>query len=395
MAPRALIIVNGSVGSNSNLPINTLVNLSNSDAGGELTYLWSIADQPEGTADALSATTIESPTFTPLKEGTYLLKLVVNQGLSTESTNTVIVGIRQLKSFGRIPAALETIEDSSVTGWKLAVNRQLQQLDKTQGDANLIVAQVPDATFAVGQVVALSSTAVIKAGLPGQETVLVAAHALALTGATFKYRLGVIERTVKGGAAATGDLVLVRVEGFLPVTFAGAPAVGDPIYASDTGTVSLTAGTDVRQIGVVVFVSGGLYSIYLKDRAVELEYTLGPAGWVAKVPASATLGAGEWTITNTTMVGSLFLPVGALITTTNWSYNPNNASLDMSLRRRKLDGTAEETLFTFNDSTGAVVEQSVQTYNSIVASGYSYYLQAIGAVAGGQKLLGATIKYRP
>jgi len=120
--------------------------------------------------------------------------------------------------------------------------------------------------------------------------------------------------------------------------------------------------------------------------------TLGPSSWHPKVPGSATLGAGEWTINNTTMVGDLdWIPVGDRIVNANWSYNPGGVSLDMSLRRRKLDGTAEETLFSFTDSTGSAVEQSLQAYNHTVVAGYSYYLQAIGNAAGGQKLLGATV----
>ena len=120
--------------------------------------------------------------------------------------------------------------------------------------------------------------------------------------------------------------------------------------------------------------------------------TVGPSSWHPKTPANATLGAGEWTINNTTMVADLdWIPAGDRIVSANWSYNPGAVSLDMSLRRRKFDGTAEETLFTFTDNTGSAVEQSLQTYNHTVAAGYSYYLQAIGNAAGGQKLLGATV----
>ena len=53
---QALITVNAVAGSNTDLPINTLVQLNNTGNGGEITYAWSILDQPPGTADALSST---------------------------------------------------------------------------------------------------------------------------------------------------------------------------------------------------------------------------------------------------------------------------------------------------------------------------------------------------
>ena len=64
--PQALITVNAVVGSNDDLPIDTLVTLANDNVGGETTYLWEIVDQPVGTADTLSSTSAPSVTFTPV-----------------------------------------------------------------------------------------------------------------------------------------------------------------------------------------------------------------------------------------------------------------------------------------------------------------------------------------
>ena len=262
---QALIKINGVDGSNNNLPINTLVSLDNHGNGGELTYLWAILDQPSGTADALSATNIQTPTFTPKKEGTYLLKLTVNATLSDEHSATAIVGVRQLKSFLRDPAAGETTEDGS-TGWKAAATANLQAVDGLVADSNLLVAQVPDNTYAAGQVVKFNGTAVIKTGLPGQETVMTVAHAHGNDADLSKRRLGVIERTVNGLSASANDLVLVRVIGMCAIAPAGAPASGDPVYLDDaSGLPVLAIVTSNRVIGRVLSAGGGSYRWFIDD----------------------------------------------------------------------------------------------------------------------------------
>jgi hypothetical protein len=47
------------------------------------------------------------------------------------------------------------------------------------------------------------------------------------------------------------------------LTFAGSPAVGDPVYVDDTGAVSLTAGTFSRVIGYAGVASGGFYRLFV------------------------------------------------------------------------------------------------------------------------------------
>ena len=98
MALQADIEFNGTAASDEDLPINTLVQLSNNDLGDETTYLWELVSQPVGAADALSATNIKAPTLTPRKEGTYLLQLTVDATFPTEVVDRKIFRIRQLKS---------------------------------------------------------------------------------------------------------------------------------------------------------------------------------------------------------------------------------------------------------------------------------------------------------
>ena len=125
--PQADIEINGTAASDEDLPINTLVQLSNNDVGDESTYLWEIVSQPTGPVDALSATNIEGPTLTPLKEGTYLLQLTVDQGLPTEQVDRKLFRIRVIKTFVGLIAAEETVEADPTEGWKTRQNDTLRR----------------------------------------------------------------------------------------------------------------------------------------------------------------------------------------------------------------------------------------------------------------------------
>jgi len=255
--PQALIEINAVAGSNDDLPLNTLVQLSNADTGGELTYLWEIVDQPAGTADVLSSSAIENPTFTPKKEGTYLLRLTVNLALSNEKVATAIAAIRSLKTYERIPAATETTEDDAALGWKVAANSLLTRLDSTLADANLVVCRLPGASVpTLGQVVTVGRLdSQIKVGLPGQEVIPACATALATAAANVAGLLGV----VVGSPTSIGanGYAIVRVLGISEIELDTGPAtVGDYVYVSDVGIPSLTSGTASRIVGRVSYASG-------------------------------------------------------------------------------------------------------------------------------------------
>src|SRR5260370_34686163 len=181
---QAQITVNGVTGSNNDLPINTLVQLNNNNAGGETTFNWNIIDQPLGAVDSLSNAAIVNPTITPKKEGTYLIELVVNQGLGTEARNRVILGIRQLKSRERVPGAGEALEDGT-RGWAGAAGSLLQHPDTVVGD-NGTLDGIANVGLTRGQVVKLNTRGTLKSGLPGQEFLV----QVDLAGNTFADRSG-------------------------------------------------------------------------------------------------------------------------------------------------------------------------------------------------------------
>ena len=255
--PQAKITLNAVPGSNTNLPINTLVQCSNQNIGGELTYLWAILDQPPGATDALSSLVIQNPTLTPKKEGTYLLKLTVNQGLPSEQQNRVVVGIQQLKTGERIPAAGETTEGDLIEGWTAPSNSILRRFDTMLGDPGILIGtNESGGSLARGAIVRVTVASVIKSTLPGQETIpgFTVAHSNVL--AEIDELLCVVEGTIAGGVTVpTGGsvesrLMKVRYIGrYAAVTGAGTAAVGDTVYVNDSGVMSLTVGTIRRRVG--------------------------------------------------------------------------------------------------------------------------------------------------
>jgi len=269
--PQAKIKINGVIGSNTDLPINTLVLLDNVNTGGELTYAWTILDQPPGAADALSNPAIQNPTFTPKKEGTYLVKLVVNAALPTEQTDQVVAAVLQLKTRKRVPAAGETLEADTADGWAAGLNELWRFADSSVADNGVLVGVAGAAGLLAGNVLRCTSVATIKSGLPGEERVPGFTLAHANVAGEIDEPLVVLISGVNGAAnPANGDLIRVRSYGVDDMQRAGAPAVGDLVYLSDAGLPALVSGTLPRILGSVAQAGGGLWRLWFDgaDRAV-------------------------------------------------------------------------------------------------------------------------------
>lgn len=255
--PQAKITINGVPGSNVALPnvlatgVAPLVNLNNLNIGGETTFTWAILDQPPGAADALSSISAQNPFFNPKKEGTYLIRLIVNQGDITEQEDRVVVAITQVKTLERIAAAGEATEGDTSDGWATALNSLLRRMDSLLSDPGVFVGvNASGGVITRGQVLRATASSIIKTGLPGQETVPGMSVALATTLTQVDEPLVVCEGTVAGlSSVPAGALMKIRFLGRYAANVDGVAAVGDSLFVSDTGTMSLTPGTVRRKIG--------------------------------------------------------------------------------------------------------------------------------------------------
>lgn len=258
--PAAAIKINGTLGSNLSYDIGTLATLTNQSTGGETTFLWELLDQPEGTANTLTGAGTATCTFTPTKEGSYLIRLTVNGTLQ----NLVVLGVRQLKSGLRIPAAGETSEASTTLGWARNANQNLQELDRRATDGGLQVwLRASGVTpYVVGDVVHATDVGTIKVGLPGEEVVVVSEDqdTPAPVGVTY----GVVEELLPTSPGIPTQLVRVRVQGLATIpTIAGTPAIGAQVYAKETGTSVTTdqTATTGSWLGTIIAGSAGDWKV--------------------------------------------------------------------------------------------------------------------------------------
>ena len=280
---RALIEINTVVGSNNDLPIDTLVQLSNSDNGGELTYLWEWMDKPEGSLAAFSDPAIENPTFTPDVEGTYLVRLTVNRTLASQSINKVICGVKQVKSGMRVPAAGETTEESTSRGWARDVNRALRILDTGYADTAVVTGQA-DVNLAKGDVLVISDMAIIKAGLPGEELVPVFEKAQASSANEMDRMLYVAETDIAGNTSITAnELFRARLSGVIgPLALLGG-SVLDSVYVTDAAVISTVPGTYARRLGYIAYIDGADYYVAVNGALGHHEGALRLFGANAKI----------------------------------------------------------------------------------------------------------------
>ncbi len=263
---QALITINSTAGSNppngTALVIGATVQLNNTNAGGEVSYLWEILDKPEGSLSALSNAAIQNPTFVADSEGTYLVKLTVNRTLATEVTDSVIVGIAQVKTGMRIPAAGETHEESLTRGWAQAVNRDLQTLDSLKADSSSIVGVSSSGTESKGHLLYMSGVTTIKVGLPGQENIPNFSSALATSVTQMDYPLFVFIERAGGGASATaGQYLRAKHAGLVGPLLLGSGSVGGAVYVSDLGVIASTVGTYPRRVGTIAYIDGANYYV--------------------------------------------------------------------------------------------------------------------------------------
>lgn len=253
--------------SNDNLELGAVVTLTSVDTALH-SYTWAIVSQPAGPNDSIVGSG-QIVTFTPTKEGSYLVKLTVDFGYPSEDSQQLIAAVRELETGDRIPAIGETVENSVNDGWANPVDSVLQRVTRFT-DAGVLPGVAAEA-LAIGDVVYASSTYTLAAGLPGQRVVAKWSKAHADVPAEVQGVFGVVIGSVLGGSIATDDNITVQTTGlYQGAPFTSAPSVGDPVFISDAAQLSLTAGTIRRQIGTVCAVGASTYDVMVGPAPAEL-----------------------------------------------------------------------------------------------------------------------------
>jgi len=126
----ALVQIDGAPGSNTTLQPGQTVTFSNQNNTGVTTWKWELLDIPAASSATLTAPTAATTNLTLDKQGSYLVRLTVNEGLATQDINAAVAAIRQVRSRIRVPAAGESLEVNATDGWAAARNRDLIKLDE-------------------------------------------------------------------------------------------------------------------------------------------------------------------------------------------------------------------------------------------------------------------------
>lgn len=264
-APAPLVSQSNAVVGQASLPQNIQLygaGEDTADPGATFTYLWSILSAPPGSTAALSSSTAQNPLLNGVNVwGNYILMLVVTSSTSGASQSnpllapdTARVGVQVTSASAGLQKTAQGERNWFPPGYWPVVDK-VEQHDQilntltlsTQAGGTLTVKAAVN--LAAGDIVYPSDIAMV-----GAETVLVASKAPATNSLVTTSQLLIMEEAVLSGA--TGN---ARWFGLSAVAAAGSPAVLDPVYVSDTATLTLTPGTNFRQVGQVVEASGGLY----------------------------------------------------------------------------------------------------------------------------------------
>lgn len=221
---------------------------------GASTYAWALAYVPEGSTATFSGslTAVSPGSFTADVEGSYLVRLTVDAGRSTEAAQYVRLRVLTARLGLSLVAAGERRDevgtipvDADPEGWANEQNSNLLILERT---ASGVMVMVAGETLLAGDVVGLDQT------VGGARAVAASATTSVVLGRNFS--VGVAE-----AAASSGDQVEVatRPGTVVHVNFDSTPSDSDqgaPVYLHTvSGQVSLTApsasGTEVVRVGLL------------------------------------------------------------------------------------------------------------------------------------------------
>lgn len=277
----ASIVINGTDPgvAKTDLPLNGTVYLSNNDNTGVVSHEWVIVSQPAGDQDDLIPFTTNpivseaaAPQFTPTKEGSYLIRLTVNKDMADEAIDTTICAVKELLTGDRIPAPQETTEVSATDGWATAAVTKILQRVTRLSDAGIFVAQNASAgDLSLGKVVHMNGMTTIGTGT-NQRRIPTVDLALGNVLDTVDGPLGVMVGNRDGDplAVAVGGLCRVMVMGGIAgyTSLGTGGTQGDPVFVGNDGSLSLTEGFYVRQVGdIAKVITDGVYDIAISAGA--------------------------------------------------------------------------------------------------------------------------------
>jgi len=274
MAAESKIVVTDSLGtgapgeSRTYIPLDGFVSLTNYDDTDVDTWEWVIVGQPPGSPTVYFQETltneanIANPTFQLVKEGSYLIRLTVNKGLTDESTSTVVCAVRELMTGDRIPAPQETIQTDNVAGWSADTSKILQRVTRMEDAGVFVGVNGGDGWLSSGDVVYIAHYQTVGTGDNARQIpALQLANTVSQGGLIAPSWvpdgfLGVVAEDINGNTGFINFGEFIRVVVFGRVRIYGFSNTwvnpGTPVYLGSDGKISLTPATKVRVLGYVL-----------------------------------------------------------------------------------------------------------------------------------------------
>lgn len=248
MPATASIRFNGVATPNEGYAIGSTVNLSNNDDTGVSTWLWTLISKPTGSAAAIASPNIAAPSFVVDVEGTYLVRLVVNDTLPDEDQDTGVARILHQHTQSGSPAKDETGEGDPTEGWARRHRQNNVSVDQRLGLSDKRTVKYVGANTTGPKLLTATGTVV----LPNGDTVPTVdiLSAGASGSSIFLW---------DGGALSTNDVKTVLARGLsASVLNPDSLVAGDAVYLGTTGAITKTVPAADRAylVGYCVAVSG-------------------------------------------------------------------------------------------------------------------------------------------
>jgi hypothetical protein len=301
--------------------------------GAAITYAWSVVSEPAGSAIVLAGATTVAPTFTPAVAGSYVIRLIVNDGTADSAPDTVTVTVTG---------------GGSVTATPNPLAFSATQVGSSRS-ANVFVTNTGGTTVSVG-VPSIAGDAAFTTSATGCPSVSPGNSCV----------IGVMFAPASAGAK-TGTLNIPTSVGPQTVTLTG---TGQAPSASISPNPLAFASTQVGSSRVQnVFVTNtGVGSISVSAPAVsgDASFTTGGTGCpslspgnncvftVTFAPASVGAKAASWTFT--TSVGDLVLSLTGAGQAPSASISPNPASFSAT----QVGSTRVQNVFVTNTGVGSI-----------------------------------------
>lgn len=347
-------------------------------------FAWTLVARPTGSAAVLAGSGSDAPTFTPDLAGSYLVRCVAD----VTDEGTCIAAVKTSQRSYRIPAAQETTEFSTLTGWAPAVESIMLDLDANlipQYATSRLIGRVTAGTGAAEALTGSQATDLLRTFTSSQKGIVPASGGSATE---FLSADGTWKEAGGGDELEIGAIITGATAGAM---FYGATSGGDVVLAQAPTVLFWDAGNSRLGLGTnapanVLHVLGAAAPIQAERSTATTNASV--IGTLLKATSSGDMADGFGPslafyirdaagATDNWIAGIAGVRANSVDTSGDLTFLPFNAGTPTEAMRLKYDGkigmgtVAPETRLHVADATlPLTAERTTATTNTIVANAY-------------------------